>query len=83
MIHSVVWEHHAMDEFRRLRAIDPVGAKATAAAVRALAEEPCPEEARALGTSGYYRLHVGTWRVLYRPDGETITVYVLKVGRST
>ncbi|WP_089101847.1 type II toxin-antitoxin system RelE family toxin [Streptomyces hyaluromycini] len=83
MIHAVVWEHHAMEEFRRLRAIDPVGAKATAAAVRALAEEPRPEEARALGTSGYYRLHVGTWRVLYRPDGETVTVYVLKVGRST
>ncbi|MGW1621203.1 type II toxin-antitoxin system RelE family toxin [Streptomyces sp. NPDC002172] len=83
MIHSVVWEHHAMNEFRRLRALDPVGAKATAAAVRALAEEPRPEEAHALGTSGYYRLHVGTWRVLYRPDGETVTVYVLKLGRST
>ncbi|MFK0151259.1 type II toxin-antitoxin system RelE/ParE family toxin [Streptomyces sp. NPDC090493] len=48
-----------------------------------VADEPRPEEARALGTSGYYRLHVGTWRVLYRPDGEIVTVYVLKVGRVT
>ncbi|KPI24009.1 type II toxin-antitoxin system RelE family toxin [Streptomyces sp. NPDC054950] len=82
MTHAVVWEQHAMAEFRRLRAIDPVGAKATAAAVRALADEPRPEAASALGTSGYYRLHIGNWRVLYRPDGDTVTVYVLKVGRS-
>ncbi|MFC9845928.1 type II toxin-antitoxin system RelE/ParE family toxin [Streptomyces sp. NPDC060223] len=38
---------------------------------------------RALGASGYYRLHIGTWRVLYRPDGTTVTIHVLKVGRST
>ncbi|MEU6553015.1 type II toxin-antitoxin system RelE/ParE family toxin [Streptomyces sp. NPDC046915] len=72
-----------MNEFRRLRAIDPVGAKASAAAVRALADDPRPEGARALGTSGYFRLHVGAWRVLYRPDRTTVTVHVLKVGRST
>ncbi|TVZ97709.1 type II toxin-antitoxin system RelE/ParE family toxin [Streptomyces sp. BK340] len=79
----MVWEHHAMNEFRRLRAIDPVGAKAAAAAVRALADDPRPEAAHASGASGYYRLHVDTWRILYRPDGDTITVHVLKVGRST
>ncbi|MFJ9708340.1 type II toxin-antitoxin system RelE/ParE family toxin [Streptomyces sp. NPDC101234] len=44
---------------------------------------PRPESARALGTSGYYRLRIGTWRVPYRPDGDTVTVCVLKVGRST
>ncbi|MEV0640206.1 type II toxin-antitoxin system RelE/ParE family toxin [Streptomyces sp. NPDC050619] len=82
MTYTVVWEHHAMSEFRRLRTTDPVGAKATAAAVRALADYPHPEAAGALGTSGYYRLHVGSWRVLYRPDGETVTIHVLKVGRS-
>ncbi|MEV6330814.1 type II toxin-antitoxin system RelE/ParE family toxin [Streptomyces sp. NPDC051909] len=46
-----------------------------------LADEPRPEEARALGGSGYYRPPVGDWRVLYRPDDETVTVYVVKVGR--
>ncbi|MFE2512581.1 type II toxin-antitoxin system RelE family toxin [Streptomyces naganishii] len=71
-----------MNEFRWLRAIDPVGAKACAAAVRELAEEPRPEAAHALGSSGYYRLPVGAWRVLYRPDGGTVTVHVLKVGRT-
>ncbi|MFF9018395.1 type II toxin-antitoxin system RelE/ParE family toxin [Streptomyces sp. NPDC014870] len=82
MTHAVVWEHIAMQEFRRLRESDPVGAKACAAAVRALADEPCPAEARPLGGSGYYRLSVGDWRVLYRPDDLTITVYVVKVGRA-
>lgn len=81
MTHTVVWEHHAMNEFRRLRAVDATGAKATAAAVGALADDPHPETARALGASGYYRLDIGTWRVLYRPDGDTVTVHVLKVGR--
>ncbi|MEU1178149.1 type II toxin-antitoxin system RelE/ParE family toxin [Streptomyces sp. NPDC005820] len=83
MTYTVVWETHAMNEFRRLRTSDPVGAKATAAAVRALADDPRPEESRALGASGYFRLRVGTWRVLYRPDGAAVTVYVLKVGRSS
>ncbi|MEU4873992.1 type II toxin-antitoxin system RelE/ParE family toxin [Streptomyces sp. NPDC021608] len=81
MTHAVVWQHQAMNEFRRLRAIDPVGAKATAAAVRALADGPHPEAARALGTSGYFRLHVGDWRVLYRLDNATVAVLVVKVGR--
>ena len=83
MTYTVVWENAAMIEFRRLRALDPVGAKATAVAVRALADEPTPEAARPLGTSGFHRLHVGTWRVLYLPDGDTLTVHVLKVGRSS
>ena len=29
MSHTVVWELHAMNEFRRLRTLDPIGAKAT------------------------------------------------------
>ncbi len=70
-----------MSEFRKLRVLDPVGAKACAAAIGGLADDWRPEEARPLGASGYWRLRVGTWRVLYRPDGETVTVYVVKVGR--
>jgi mRNA interferase RelE/StbE len=79
--HTVVWQHQAMEDFRRPRLLDPVGAKACAAAVRDLAREPRPRTARALGGSGYWRLPVGDWRVLYRPDAETVTVLVLKVGR--
>jgi mRNA interferase RelE/StbE len=83
MTHTVVWQHQAMNEFRRLRQVDPVGAKGCATAVRALAENPYPEAARELGGSGYWRLSVNGWRVLYRLDGSTVTVHVLKVGRVT
>ncbi|MFI8180882.1 hypothetical protein OG539_19040 [Actinacidiphila glaucinigra] len=69
MTHTVVRQHQAMAEFRRLRLLDPVGAKACAAAVRDLARGPRTSTARAPGGSGY------------RPDAETVTVLVLKVGR--
>ncbi|MET7489491.1 type II toxin-antitoxin system RelE/ParE family toxin [Streptomyces sp. NPDC005538] len=59
----------------------PQGAKECAAAVRALADDPRPPEARQLGGSAYWRMPVGDWRILYEPDDETITVLVLKVGR--
>ncbi|MCX5256269.1 type II toxin-antitoxin system RelE/ParE family toxin [Streptomyces canus] len=39
--------------------------------------------ARALSGSGYYRLRRGSWRLLYRPDDDTVTVYELKVGRTS
>lgn len=81
MTRTVVWQHQAMDEFRRLRRLDPVGAKACAAAVRDLVADPRPAAARQLGESGYWRLPAGDWRVLYRPDAETVTVIVLKAGR--
>jgi len=79
--HTVVWEDGAMGELRRLRQFDPVGAKACMAVVRELGDSPRPEGARALGGSGYYRMSVGAWRVLYRPDDITVTVHVVKVGR--
>ncbi|MFD5430171.1 cold shock domain-containing protein [Streptomyces sp. NPDC127084] len=37
---------------------------------------------RQLGSSAYWRLHVGDWRVLYQPTN-TVTVSVLKAGRVT
>ncbi|MFF0446475.1 type II toxin-antitoxin system RelE/ParE family toxin [Streptomyces sp. NPDC004609] len=82
MTHTLLWEPAATQEFRALRLIDPIGAKACVAAISGLADEPRPPEARPLGGSGYYRLRVGTWRVLYRPDDRTVTVYVVKVGRA-
>ncbi|MEU5436652.1 type II toxin-antitoxin system RelE/ParE family toxin [Streptomyces sp. NPDC020719] len=60
-----------------------MGAKACAAAARELAESPRPAAARALGGSGYYRLPVGTWRVLYRLEEAAVSVHVVKVGQVT
>ncbi|MFE7045493.1 type II toxin-antitoxin system RelE/ParE family toxin [Streptomyces atratus] len=81
MTYTVVWQHQAMTEFRRLRQLDPAGAKECAAVVRALADEPRPPGARQLGGSAYWRLSVGDWRILYQPEDDTITVIVLKIGR--
>ncbi|MEU5547945.1 type II toxin-antitoxin system RelE/ParE family toxin [Streptomyces sioyaensis] len=81
MTYTVVWQHEAMAEFRRLRQLDPAGAKDCAAAIRALADNPRPAQARPLGGSGYWRLPSGDWRILYRPDDDTVTVLVLKTGR--
>ncbi|MFD9623499.1 type II toxin-antitoxin system RelE/ParE family toxin [Streptomyces virginiae] len=81
MTYTVVWQHQAMIEFRRLRQLDPTGANECAAVVRALADEPCPPDARQLGGSAYWRLSVGDWRILYQPEDDIITVIVLKVGR--
>jgi mRNA interferase RelE/StbE len=78
---TVVWQQQATNEYRRLRQLDPAGAKEASAAVRALADDPRPPAARRLGTSGYWRMSVGDWRILYEPVDETITVLVLKVGR--
>ena len=83
MTHTVVCQHQAMSEFRRLRNADPVGAKACASAVRALADDPYPAAAHELGASGYWWLPIRNWRVLYRPDGENVIVHIVKVGRVT
>ncbi|MEV0965494.1 type II toxin-antitoxin system RelE/ParE family toxin [Streptomyces sp. ICN441] len=81
MTYTIVWQQQAAAEYRRLRELDPAGAKECAAAVRALATDPRPADARQLGGSGFWRLPVGDWRILYEPDDETVTVLVLKVGR--
>ncbi|QLE73657.1 type II toxin-antitoxin system RelE/ParE family toxin [Streptomyces rectiverticillatus] len=77
---TVVWEERALVELRRLRLLDPAGAKACVMASRTLGDEPKPEAASALGGSGYYRLSVGCWRVLYQVEDDT--VYVMNVGRT-
>ncbi|MEN8653646.1 type II toxin-antitoxin system RelE/ParE family toxin [Streptomyces sp. 21So2-11] len=81
MTYTLVWEYPAMAEFRRLREVDPGGAKACAIAVQELTADPCPAAAAQLAGSGYYRLRVGRWRVLYEIVDETVTVHVAKVGR--
>ncbi|MER5784777.1 type II toxin-antitoxin system RelE/ParE family toxin [Streptomyces mobaraensis] len=81
MTWTVVLEPRALDGLRRLRLLDPVGAKTCTAAIRALADEPRPEGAFPLGESGYYRLAVGTWRVLYQVDEDAL--FVLNIGRAS
>ena len=52
------------------------------AAVRTLADDPTPPdsiEMRGKGT-GFRRLRVGSYRVIYRVQSERVTVLVIRVG---
>jgi len=69
-----------MSAFRRLRAADRDGAKQVSAAVAALAADPRPEGSTALGRSGFHRMRLGDYRVLYEVDDAALTVYVINVG---
>jgi len=68
MTYSVVWLPEAMSSFRRLRAADSDGAKQVAAAVVALATDPYPSRSTALGGSGFRRLRLASYRVLYQVE---------------
>jgi mRNA interferase RelE/StbE len=80
MTYPVVWLSEAMSAFRRLRAADPDGAKQVAAAVAALSSDPHPSRSTALGGSGFHRLRLANYRVLYEVDADTNTIYVINVG---
>lgn len=80
MTYTVVWLPDAMSAFRRLRAADRDGAKQVSAAVAALATDPRPEGSTALGRSGFHRMRLGDYRVLYEVDDTALTIYVINVG---
>jgi mRNA interferase RelE/StbE len=81
MTYGLIWLPEAMAAFRRLRSHDPDGAKWVASAVRSLAGEPYPPEATSLGGTGFHRLRLGDYRILYEINPADVTIYVLHVGR--
>lgn len=68
-----------MAAYRVLRSADPDGARRVSCAVAALRDDPCPQASTALGASGFWRLRLDAYRVLYEivPG----SVRVLHVGR--
>jgi mRNA interferase RelE/StbE len=79
--YTIAWHEEAVSELRRLRKEDRHAVKPLLAAIAALADDPCPEESNALGTTAFRRLRVGDYRALYEIADEVVAVYVLKVGR--
>ncbi len=78
--HRITWSKRAARELRKL---DPAVARRIGAAVGSLAETPTPGPP--LGKAmkhhpGLWRLKIGDWRVIYRPDGDALVVLVLTVG---
>jgi len=80
--YTLIWRHAAVAGLIRLRAADPLTAKAVRAAVAALAADPCPGTSTALGTADQRRLRVGPARVMYTISDVDIAVEVLIVGRT-
>lgn len=79
MTYAVIWLPEAMTAYRRLRAADPEGAKRIAVAAATLAADPHPAGSGALGGTGFRRLRLDHYRVLYEVT-ET-AIQVMHVGR--
>lgn len=82
MTHTIVWTNSATAAYRELRSHDRPGAATVGDAVRALASDPRPPTSRRLGTTDFYRLRVGPFRILYRVDDDASAVVVEHVGRA-
>jgi mRNA-degrading endonuclease RelE of RelBE toxin-antitoxin system len=78
--YRVVWLPEAMSALRRLRETEPDGAQQVTAAVGGLATDPRPAATRALGRSGFHRLRLGRYRLLYEIDPDAEIVYIVNVG---
>jgi mRNA interferase RelE/StbE len=63
-----------MTAFRTLRDDDPEGATLIANAVTALREDPRPQNSTALGATGFRRLRVERYRVLYELTADLVRV---------
>jgi len=79
--YNVVWSIQAARARRRLRDLDPTGAVLLTTAIAALADDPQPTTASALGGSGWYYLRLGEFRAVYEIRHDQGVVYVDNVGR--
>ena len=80
MTWQVLWEPAALDAATGHLKDDPRGVDDLLSATDRPVEDPRPEGSRAWGVD-HRRLHHGSWRVLYRLDAETETLYIEHVGR--
>lgn len=81
MTYTVVWSIQAARARRRLRETDPQGAALLTAAITALAKDPRPDYAAALGRSGWFWLRLGNLRATYEVRDDQHVVYVNNVGQ--
>jgi mRNA interferase RelE/StbE len=79
MSYAVIWLPEAMTAYRRLRAVDPDGAKQIANVVAGLAAEPRPAESSGLGGTNFRRIRLERYRLLYEVTDDAVRV--MDVGR--
>jgi mRNA-degrading endonuclease RelE of RelBE toxin-antitoxin system len=78
---EVVWEPAALNAATGHLKDDPNGVDSLLRTTDQLAENPRPEQSRPWGTH-HRRLRDGPWRVLYRVDPDTRTIYIEHVGHT-
>ncbi len=66
---------------RQLRRLPPGDAAVLRGPILALAHEPRPQAARKLSTTDFWRIRVGSLRVIYDVDDVARTVVIVKVAR--
>lgn len=66
--------------WKDLRGIPKKDVKRILAAIRALAQNPCPPQSKKLSGQDRYRLRQGNYRVLYCIENDRLIVCVVKVG---
>lgn len=79
-VRRLVWEAQWFEAFRELALQDLGTARQIRQQVNALARDPEPSNSVRWGTSSFFRLRVGEWRVLYQVDEDTVRIWSL--GRS-
>lgn len=76
---QVIYEEQALSQAAGFLADDPAGVGAAMDAVDLLADDPRPAESFAYGSPDLRRLHTGRYRVMYRIEGDTVSVW--HIGR--
>lgn len=81
MNYEVAWEDEAFAAAQAFMADDPAGLVTVFDAVDGLAVNPRPATAFPWGTTSFFRLRVGRYRVMYEIDDRMIRIDVLHLGR--
>lgn len=82
MTYEVVWADEALGAAQVFMVEDPAGLAAVFDTVDGLADDPRSAAAYAWGSTGFLRLRVGRYRILYEVDDQVVRVDVIHLGRS-
>ncbi|MEU8567728.1 type II toxin-antitoxin system RelE/ParE family toxin [Streptomyces pathocidini] len=82
MSYQIVWDEPAIDSAARFLKDDPEGLRQVFDSIDLLAIDPRPAGAAEYGSPDLRRMHVGRYRVLYEIADATVTIAVIRLGRT-
>lgn len=81
MTYEILWADEAFAAAQAFMTDDPIGLAKVFDTVDDLTTHPRPPEAKPWGSSGFLRLRVDRYRVLYEIDDQHIRIDVIHLGR--